>query len=145
MLPSAFQTNKATRSPHPKGPVSHPHSGDKAFPVQRRKWSFLSCHGDRRVASLSGLQLLCRGVKRGLLGCRRSKGWSRADAACHVLDGKLQPAEGSRRDWLANTLSSLAFSQLLLTTSGWRWAPSVGLGWGPPLLCNGETKAEVQE
>lgn len=30
MLHSAFQTNKAARSPSKEGPVSHPHSGDKA-------------------------------------------------------------------------------------------------------------------
>lgn len=95
-------------------------------------------------ASLSGLQLLCRGIKRGLLRCRRRKGWSRADAACRRAGWQTAARkEGSRVDSLANTLSSLAFSQLLLTTSGWRWTPSVGLGWGPPLLCNGESKAEA--
>lgn len=120
-----------------KGPVSHPHNGDKAFPVQRCKWPSLPCPGDRRVAS--------RGVKRGLRRCSRSKGWSRADAACHCARWPTAARkEGSRVDSLANTLSSLAFSQLLLTTSGWRWAPSVGLGWGgSPLLCNGESKAEA--
>lgn len=68
------------------------------------------------------------------------------DATCHCARWQVAAhKKGIQVDLLANTLCLLAFSQLLLTTSGWRWAPSVGLGWVPPLLCNGEAKAEVQE
>lgn len=62
---------------------------------------------------------------------------ARGQAAAHT--------ESSQVGLLANTLHSLAFSLLLLATSGWRWAPSVGLGWGPPLLHNRGAKAGTQE
>lgn len=70
-----------------------------------------------------------------VLRCSQSKGRSRVDATCHCARWQVAAhKEGSRLDSLANTLSPLALSQLLLTTSlGVEWAPSVGLGWGPLL------------
>lgn len=44
-------------------------------------------------ASLSGLQLLCRGVKRGLLGCSQTRAGAERMPPVTVLDGKLQPAK----------------------------------------------------
>lgn len=68
----------------------------------------------------------------GDLRCSQSNGWSRMDATCHCARWQVAAhKKASQVDLLANTLCSLAFSQLL-TTSGWRWAPSVGLGWGHP-------------
>lgn len=70
-----------------------------------------------------------------ILRCSQTKEWSRVDATCHCARWQVAAhKESSRVDSLANTLSSLAFSQL-----------SVGLGWGPPLPCSGEAKAEAQE
>ena len=48
-------------------------------------------------------------------GMQSDKGWSRADATCHCARWQTAARkEGSRRDWLANTLSSLAFSHFML-------------------------------
>lgn len=122
VLPSAFQTNKATRSPCEEGPVSHPHSGNKAFPLQRCKWPSLPCPRKQK-SGLTWPLWMSAHVQRskgggGALRCSQSKEWSRLDAICHCA--KWQVAvhkESSQVDSFANTLSLLAFSQLLSTTS----------------------------
>lgn len=54
----------------------------------------------------------------GVLRCSQTKEWSRLDATRHCARWQVAAhKESSRADLLANTLSSLAFSQLLLTTS----------------------------
>lgn len=53
-----------------------------------------------------------------ILRCSQTKEWSRVDATCHCARWQVAAhKESSRVDSLANTLSSLAFSQLFLTTS----------------------------
>lgn len=98
----------------------------RSFPLQRRKWPSLPCPGNRRV-TLHGLCCLdfssCaeeerRWVGDGFLRCGQTKEWSRVDATCHCARWQVAAhKESSRVDSLANTLSSLAFSQLLLITS----------------------------
>lgn len=150
VLPSAFQTNKATRSPCEKGPVSHPHSGNKAFPLQRCKWPSLPYPGKQK-SGLTWPLWTSAHVQRskggGELRCSQSKEWSRLDAICHCAKWQVTVHKRAARLTRLQThclhWHFLSFSPLPLWV--WRWAPSVDLGWGPPLRCSGEAKAEAKE
>lgn len=128
MLHSAFQTNKAARSPPKEGPVSHPHSGDKPPPPFRDINGHLSHAPETEEWPHVGLTAwtsahVQRSKGGSLLRCSQSQGWSRVDATCQCARWQVAAhKEGNRVDLLANVLPSLAFS---LGGGGfllWAWA-----------------------
>lgn len=138
MLPTAFQTNKATGAHvrRAQSPTLTVETRPSPF-RQTHKWPSLPCPGNRRVVSRELCCLNSAHVQRRKGGPPEMPTEQARDGAewlppTTVLDSKLQPTKrAARLTRLQTHRLHWRFSQLLLATSGWRWAPSVGLGWGP--------------